>query len=123
MNRPQRLARIQESRSAAYYGATLTPASGSGDSKGDARTDTELFEFKHTERKSYGLRYGDFAAHNLHALQSGRRAVMEIEYTDANGLHPHYLVVLGRDDYVALRDRVRELEEEVNFAAGAEVYS
>ena len=122
MNRPQRLARIQESRSAAYYDAVLTPASGSGDSKGDARTATELFEFKHTERQSFGLRLIDFMRHSTEAVMSGRRPVMEIEYTDPTGLHPHYLVVLARDDYVALRDRVRELEEEVNFAAGAEVY-
>ncbi len=48
MDKPQRLARRQESRSATYYGARQTPRSGSGDVKGDAYTETELFEFKHT---------------------------------------------------------------------------
>lgn len=109
MNRPQRLARRQEQRSADFYGATLTPASGSGDSKGDAFTATELFEFKHTERQSFGLRFRDFAAHRLHSLQAGRRPVMEIEYTDPNGLHPHYLLVMDRDDYVAMRDELEQL--------------
>lgn len=130
MDRPQRLAKRHEIRSAGFYGARLTPASGSRDSKGDAETDTELFEFKHTERQSFGLRWRDFAAHHLHALQAGKRAVMEIEYTDPNGMHPHYLLVITRDDYRALTERVAELEErvtelkdEVNFAAAAEVYN
>lgn len=112
MERPQRLARKQEVRSAGFYGARLTPASGSRDAKGDAETDTELFEFKHTERQSFGLRWRDFAAHHLHALQAGKRAIMEIEYTDPNGLHPHYLLVMTRDDYLSMRDdltRMRSL--------------
>jgi hypothetical protein len=111
VDRPQRLAKRHEQRSADFYGARLTPASGSGTSKGDAASGTELFEFKHTERQSFGLRFRDFSNHHLHALQAGLRAIMEVEYTDPNGLHPHYLLVMTRDDYVAMRDELNELRE------------
>jgi hypothetical protein len=105
MDRPQRLARRQESRSAEFYGARLTPASGSRDSKGDAETDSELFEFKHTELQSFRLRVADWLAHVTHAIVAGKRPVWEIEYTNPDGRHPRYAVVIDRDDYLALRER------------------
>lgn len=115
MDRPQRLARRQEIKSAEFYGAQLTPASGSRDSKGDAYTtgdeylSGELFEFKHTERQSFGLRFRDFWRHRQAALLSGRRPVWEIEYTSPAGMHPHYLVVLDRNDYLNMRDELARL--------------
>lgn len=109
MDLPQRLARRQEHRSAGFYGAMLTPASGSRDAKGDAYTDTELFEFKHTERQSFGLRRLDFTRHATAALLSGRRPVWEIEYTDRDGRFPQYVVVLDRDEYLAMRDELADL--------------
>jgi hypothetical protein len=109
---PQRLARRQEIRSAAFYGATLVPASGSRDSKGDAATADELFEFKHTERQSFGLRVTDFNRHRTAAVISGKRPVWEIEYTSPRGLTPQYVVCIDRDDYLEMREdawRYREL--------------
>lgn len=103
MDRPQRLARRQERRSADYYGARLTPASGSRDVKGDAETLTELFEFKHTERQSYSVKLADWLAHVTHALLADKRPVLEIEFTDPMGMHPKHLVVLRREDYLELR--------------------
>lgn len=105
MDRPQRLAKRQEHRSAGFYGARLTPASGSRDAKGDAATGTELFEFKHTERRSYSLTLASWLMHWHHALLSGKRAVMEIEFTRPDGGDPKYLVVLDRNDYLELRDK------------------
>lgn len=109
MEKPQRLAKRQEIRSAEFYGARLTPASGSGDFKGDAYTDDELFEFKHTERQSFGLRRLDFFQHARAALLADRRPVWEIEYTTPSGGHPQYVVCLDRDDYKSMRDELAEL--------------
>lgn len=103
MDRPQRLAKRQEHRSADFYGARLTPASGSGSVKGDAETLTELFEFKHTERKSYSLTLAGWLIHWHRALMAGKRAVLEIEFTRPDGGDPKYLVVLDRDEYLELR--------------------
>jgi hypothetical protein len=109
---PQRLARRQEIRSAAFYGATLVPASGSQDSKGDAATADELFEFKHTEQLAFRLRAADWIRHRTAAVLSGKRPVWEIEYTRPDGTGPEYVVVLDRDDYLEMREdawRYREL--------------
>lgn len=105
MDKPQRLAQRQEARSALVYGARLTPASGSRDAKGDAETDRELFEFKHTELQSFRLRVADVLAHIRHAILVGKRPVWEIEFTRTDGTCRHHLVVLDRDDYLALRER------------------
>lgn len=105
MDRPQRLARRHESRSAGVYGARLTPASGSRDAKGDAETDRELFEFKHTELQSFRLRLADLVAHFRHAVVIGKRPVWEIEYTSPDGSGAKHVVVLDRDDYLELRER------------------
>ena len=109
MDLPQRLARKQERRSADFYGARLTPASGSRDAKGDAETDDELFEFKHTERLSYGIKMSAWRRHRAAAITSGKRPVMEVEYTRPDGTNPEYVVVLDRDDYVAMRDELAGL--------------
>jgi hypothetical protein len=103
MDKPQRLARRQEHRSAEFYGARLTPASGSRDAKGDAETADELFEFKHTEQLAFRLRAADWIRHRTAALVSGKRPVWEIEYTRPDGTSPEYVVVLDRDDYLELR--------------------
>lgn len=113
MDLPQRLARRQEIRSAEFYGARLTPASGSRDAKGDAETDGELFEFKHTEKQSYGLRVTDFNRHRTAAVVSGKRPVWEIEYTNPRGSFPQYVVVLDRDDYLAMRDDLAQAEAKI----------
>ena len=111
MERPQRLARKQEHRSAEYWGARLVPKSGSGDSKGDAETDTELFEFKHTQQKGFRLVLADWLAHVQHAVVVGKRAVWEIEYTLPDGSIPRYAVVVDRDDYKALLDELAAQRE------------
>jgi hypothetical protein len=101
---PQRLARRQEIQSAEYYGARVVPMSGSGDRKGDAETATEMFEFKHTSQLGFRLRLADWKAHVRNAVTAGKRPVWEIEYTTADGRSREYVVVVDRDDYVALRD-------------------
>ena len=111
MKRPQRLAHRQEIRSAEYWGARLTPRSGSGDSKGDAATDGELFEFKHTQQKGFRLVLADWLAHVQHAVIAGKRAVWEIEYTLPDGSTPRYAVVVDRDDYKALLDELAAQRE------------
>lgn len=103
MDKPQRLARRQEHTSAEVYGARVTPASGSRDAKGDAETDSELFEFKHTQLQSYRLRLADWLAHARHAILAGKKPVLEIEFTRPDGSCQRHVVVLDRDDYLELR--------------------
>ena len=109
MRKPQRLAERQEHRSAAIYGARLTPASGSLFAKGDAETADELFEFKHTERKSFSLKVADWLLHRAYAVKAGKRPVLEIEYTLPDGREPHHVVVLDRDDYLEMRDELNDM--------------
>ena len=111
MERPQRLARKQEHRSAEFWGARPVPRSGSGDLKGDAETDGELFEFKHTEQKGFRLVLADWLAHVQHAIVVSKRAVWEIEYTLPDGSIPRYAVVVDRYDYLAMRDELAGLRE------------
>jgi hypothetical protein len=122
VDRPQRLARRQEHRSAEFYGARSVPASGSGDVKGDAETDDELFEFKHTEGKSFSLVRRAWTDHIRHALLAGtRRAVWEVEYTDPVGRNPQYVVVLDRDDYQAMREELAALRSELDRLMGRSI--
>lgn len=109
MEKPQRLARRQEISSAEFYGARLVPASGSRDHKGDAYTDTVLFEFKHTERQSFGMRIADWKRHAWQATVVDKQPVWEIEYTDPTGRHRGYIVCVDRNDYLAQRDELAEL--------------
>ena len=109
MQRPQRLARRQETHSAAVYGGRVVPRSGSGDLKGDILTDAELIECKHTERKSFSVVLADFLKHATHALLQHRRPLLEIEFTDPDGRNAHHLVVLHRDEYLGMRDELAHL--------------
>ncbi len=113
MDRPQRLARKQEHRSAEFWGARLVPRSGSGDSKGDAETDDELFEFKHTQQKGFRLTRADWMAHRLHALLVSKRPVLEIEFTYSDGGRPSHVVVVDRDDYKALLDDNAKMQAKI----------
>lgn len=122
MDRPQRLARRQEKKGAASYGARLTPMSGSGDVKGDALADDELIEFKHTEKKSFYLKLADLRKFATQAIIAGKRMVFEVEFTLPDGTHPWKFVILNRDEYIEMKQQIVDLKEEVNFAAGAEVY-
>lgn len=113
MELPQRLARKQEIRSAGFYGARLTPASGSRDAKGDAETDDELFEFKHTERQSYGVKLADMLKLTWQAVVAGKRPVLEIEFTKPDGSKPQHFVVIPRADYLAMRDELAQAEAKI----------
>lgn len=112
MNKPQRLARRQEQRSSEDYGAKLTPASGSQPGvKGDGYTGTELIEYKHTQGKSFGLRRDELEKLFRQAITAGRRAVWEIEYTDQYGRKPFQVVVLDKDDYLAMKEMAAIYED------------
>jgi hypothetical protein len=114
MRPPQRRAKRQENRSAEVYGARLTPASGSGAIKGDAYTDDELFEFKCTERQSFGVKLSAWREHLRNALVAHKRAVMEIQFVSpSNGIPLGHLVVLERDDYLNMRATIEGLRFEL----------
>ena len=113
MDKPQRLARAQERKGAASYGARLTPMSGSGDVKGDAESATEFIEFKHTERRSYSLKLLDLMKYARQAILAGKRMVIEIEFTQPDGTHPVRFVVLNKDEYIALRDENAKLWDKI----------
>lgn len=114
MDRPQRLARYQETEAARSYGGQLVGQSGSGDSKGDVITATELIECKHTERKSFSLRLTDLLRAARHSILADRRMVFEIEFTQPDGMHPVKFVVLNKDEYIELRARMEGLEFELD---------
>lgn len=106
MDRPQRLARKQERKGAESYGGRLTPASGSKiDAKADAESDSEFIEFKHTEKKSFGLKLDELLKVARHAILAGKRMVFEVEFTRPDGTWPVRFVVLNKDEYMELRDR------------------
>lgn len=85
------------------YGGRATPASGSGDVKGDVYTENELIECKHTERKSYSLKVADLLKLARQAIMVGRRMVLEVEFTDPMGLRPVRFVVLNKDEYTEMK--------------------
>lgn len=113
MDRPQRLALRQERRGAESYGARLTPASGSRDVKGDAYSDDELIEFKHTERKSFALKLAELMKAATAAILASKRMVFEVEFTRPDGSQPVRFVVLNKDEYLSMRAEMAKLRAKI----------
>jgi hypothetical protein len=111
MDRPQRLARRQEQVAARSYGGRAVPQSGSGWSKGDVETPTELIECKHTERKSYSVKLADLMTFARRAIMVSKRMVLELEFTQPDGLHPVRFVVLNKDEYTEMKHDLERLRE------------
>lgn len=110
MDKPRRLARRQEKDGAGSYGARLTPMSGAGaNAKGDAESATEHIEFKHTERISYSLKLKELMTTARDAILAHKRMVFEIEFTRPDGFDAVRFVVLNKDEYVAMKERLEQL--------------
>ena len=106
MDRAHRIARAQESLTAANHGGRGTPASGSGDKvKNDVRNDDWSFEVKTTTKASYSLSLKTWETAEKNALADGRRAAMVICYDKGLGRSPKRLIVLDEDDFIELSTR------------------
>src|SRR6185437_15393868 len=100
MDRAHRLARKQESVTAANHGGRVTPASGSGTVKNDVRTSDWSIEVKTTTQKTYSLAYRTWVTAERHALADGRKPAMVIAFDRGLGHHPKRLVVIDEDDFI-----------------------
>jgi hypothetical protein len=109
--------RKQEAEGAKRWGGQVNSGSGNGDKfKSDVRTPDELIEFKGTKAASYKLTYADLAIAYRHALLEDREMVFGIEFFADDLAYypgiPRRYVVAPEDDYIALKQRIRDLEEE-----------
>lgn len=114
--------RKQEAEGAKRWGGRVNSGSGNGEKfKSDVRTDGDLIEFKGTTAASYKLTRADLATAWRHAVLEDRQMVFGIEFFDPPTNLPYpgtprRYVVAPEDDYLALKDRVRELEAAVESA-------
>ena len=114
MELPQRRARKAEQETADRHGARLTPASGSGTIKNDARNDEWSIEVKSTSAWTYGLDQSVLAIAENNALVDGRRMLLVVTFVPKRaqpGRAKRY-VVMSEDDHLE-----RELDLERYRAA------
>lgn len=112
-----RRSRKQERDGAKRYGGTVNSQSGAGDiRKNDVRTETESIEFKGTTNESYRLSVGDLIKAWAHATLDDRMMIFGIEfyipanYSISRGSPARY-VVMTEDDYLSMRDELRDLRD------------
>lgn len=99
----QKRSKIQERRGSRQYGGELNSGSGNGwIRKADARTLTELIEFKTTSKSSFSLRSSELRKLWDQALLDSRTPVFEVEFAN-DGVT---CVVLDKNDYMAMRENV-----------------
>jgi hypothetical protein len=110
----------QEKQGAERFGGTVNAGSGNGDlRKNDVRTARESIEFKTTTAASFVLRNEDLAIAWTNAFGDDRRMVFGIEFAGrgrVGGTDARW-VVLEEDDYLEMKQRLGELEEENDMLA------
>lgn len=112
MDKPQRLARKEEVRTARLHGGRATPASGSGDTvKNDVRTREWSFEVKSTSQLGYHLNRDALKIAEKNALSDGRRMAFIVAFLrnpgQKNGAR---YVVMSEDDFLEREHRLEQLE-------------
>ncbi len=116
---PQQQGRKSEAAAAKRFGAKLQPGSGNGPDKNDFLTpdpsrtavDPLSIEWKYTGSIQYPLRRREIEAAATQALIDGRSSLFGVEFTSPRpGVKPLRVVVQIEDDFVALHNRVEELE-------------
>lgn len=101
MDRPQRLARRQESVTATKHGGRVTPASGSGSVKNDIRNTEWSLEVKSTSKRSYSVSLDTLAKAEKNALEDGRRMALVLAFLTPGKPAKRYVLV-AEDDYLEL---------------------
>lgn len=122
MDKPQRLARKEEQRTAELHGGRVTPASGSGPAvKNDVRNTGWSFEVKSTSKLSYSLRRDLIAQVEGNALADGRRMAMIVSFAPVTGTSPgqygnraRRYVLTTEDDFLEREHRIDVLEGYLN---------
>lgn len=96
----------QEKRGAKSLGGRVTPASGSLDGfKGDVKTDTELVEFKRTDKKSLSLKAEWLEKIYMEAWMQGRQPLLGVEIGGRNW------IMLEEYHYVELRTAYETMQK------------
>lgn len=109
-----RISKLQEKKTAASFGGRTTPGSGNQwHSKGDVRTPSWLIECKATAKLSYSLKAETWSKIRTEALLEGRDPLMAIEFIDQDVS----LVVLDREDFLALMNYKQELQDAIGSQA------
>ena len=98
----QKQSKIHEKRIAKKIGGSVTAASGAFWSrKGDARSDDLLVEHKWTGKKTFTIKSDVLKKITREAILDGRVPVLGIHLDGEN------YVILLEDDYLELRDKLR----------------
>lgn len=115
MSTPQRRSRKQEQAGAKALEDTVTPGSGSGIVKNDARSPADgrqypdSVEYKTTGNIQFRLKLDDLVLAARQAISDSRMPLFGVEYTNARGGKSWRYVILEESDYLELITRVREL--------------
>lgn len=114
MDKPQKLARKAEQKTAELHGGRVTPGSGSGQAvKNDVRNDDWSFEVKSTQALSFTLTRQALARANENALSDGRRMAFVVDFLPHKTLPPRVragrYVVLDEDDFIEMEQELRVL--------------
>jgi len=118
MDRRIKRSRQQELDGARRYGGRVNARSGAGDvRKNDVQTEDESIEFKITEQSGYRLRIVDLIQAWVHATLAHRKMIFGIEFaeksvTALDRRGPMRWVVLPEDDFLAMRQKISDLEDE-----------
>jgi hypothetical protein len=141
VDRPQRLARKSEEKTAELHGAKLTPGSGSRNhTKNDAANEKWSYEVKSTSAKGYRLEHETLVTADHNAALDGHTMALIVDFIRSRGSVPSYVprrfVVMTEDDFLereqdlarlheaaeawdaersALNDELRRAEQELEF--------
>lgn len=116
MDRRIKDSRKQEKDGAKRWGGKVNSGSGNGEKfKGDMRAPDRLIEYKTTRGSSFKLNIDDLTLAWRNATLDNRDPVFGIEYkTDYPRVGPARWALLPEDDLLALRNRIQELEEQMD---------
>lgn len=111
MNYQMKASRAQEERGAKKLGGHVNPGSGNGIyRKNDVRTEDLSVEYKRTDKKQYTLKLEDLTKAERYALLDGRDMLFGLEIGKRDW------IILPAEDYIALREQIRALKEQLIWA-------
>lgn len=115
MDKTHRLAVEAEQWVANVFGGRRTAASGSGTKdKADVHTDTEIFEVKYTEKKSYGLKLQDLLTLEQYGYLKTKVPVFHITF-NLPGLGKRRYVVLTETEFREMRSWIESAKFEMGM--------
>ena len=94
-----KLARKRERTCAEEIGGSITPASGAGVAKGDARNDVWMIDDKFTQYRTFSLREDVVVKTICDAKRTGRRGALKVGFRKGEGLNA---AVLDWEDFMEL---------------------